>query len=155
MPKKFSELFVLLLITFAAPLASAASSCGALIGQCGYYQCKSEELSCTDVDYFKLFGQHYCEAFDRETEKFSEHGLEVLARIKSCLQNKLESEPSLTCENALEYAYGHHEDCYLESGFCEMRFADKWLILWTVFPELDRSGFRDVVMNVSAGCLRQ
>lgn len=146
----FSIFFVFTAVLFSG--YAFASDCVTYVGDCSYYECRSYEMACADTDYLMRFGSHYCQAFDREIDKFTPQGRDVLAAIKSCLQVQLEDQQGLTCSNALDFAYQQHERCYLEAGFCNLSFSDKWLILWTVMPELKSAGFRNVVARVSAGC---
>ena len=145
----------LVLVLVFVPSGGAASVCAPTVGNCEYYNCRHEQLHCSAEDYFAQFGYSYCQRFEQIRGHFSRQGLIVINEIRTCLQQRMEDQADLTCQNALHYAYGHHEYCYIQAGFCGLGIHDKWVVLREVYPELERRGFRAALVKVGSACLSQ
>ena len=122
------------------------------IVQCDAYRSKSYELQCQDDGYLLSFGERYCRQFVEKNERFSEYGQTVMAAIRACLIAGVESEQSMTCDNAKEMAQEHHYNCYLESGYCSLRVVDRLALGWVVRKELFDKDYIHLINKISTTC---
>jgi hypothetical protein len=145
---------VALFSIFAAPHAEA-SRASSKLGTCEYYDSLSSELNCHDDGYLLKFGAHYCRAFEKNIERFSASGNQVLSVIRNCLQEELEKAPDLTCENVKSVAAQSHVPCYREAKFCDMNLWDQFVLMEIVAPALMDPDLRAAVKRIEKECLRE
>lgn len=122
------------------------------LSECDGYAEKSRELGCSNRGYLLKFGYRYCREFVRRNDDFTEFGQDVLAKIRRCLLDKIETEPGLTCRNVKSKAQDHHVECYVKSGYCELNLGDKWTIADIVWDELNDPGFEDTTNRILDEC---
>lgn len=119
--------------------------------ECDYYVDKARALGCEDSNYLVRFGYRYCRKFEKRHEKFSITAKLVLARLRTCLIDRMEAAQPV-CETAARIGYGSHADCYVESGFCGLKRSDKIDILWRVRGEFFNPSFRRAANEVLSRC---
>ena len=120
--------------------------------ECDEYLEVSHQLRCSERGYLRTFGHRYCREFIERDSEFSPSGRKVLARIRSCLLEKISTDPSLTCRNVKSRAEDHHVECYLSSGYCDMYLADQLKIAEIVWQEMIDPGFKDASLRILEGC---
>lgn len=114
----------------------------------------ANELRCSAKNYLLRFGEHYCNQFLKPKVKnsFSKAGGRIVANIRLCLQNELVNDTRLTCRTSKSLAQEHHLRCYVESGFCELGFSDKYVILQEVYKELNDPDFALTTKDIGIAC---
>lgn len=122
------------------------------ISECEAYRHRSDQLQCTEEDYFINFGERYCQIFVEKNHRFTNYGQEVLAFLRSCLIQSMESDDNMTCENAKELAQEHHYGCYMESGYCSLGLYDRVQLGWIVKYEFFDPGFLAVSEKINLAC---
>lgn len=119
---------------------------------CEAYLQRQEELSCPRDGYLLSFGYKYCRRFAQINKEFSSGGQKTLRRIRNCLAAKLMASKNLTCSNVRARALKHHVACYVENGFCEMCFADKFTIYRSIWKELFAEDFYQASNEINDRC---
>lgn len=140
-------------------IESFIGQCDALIelegcGSCQFYRCKELERgeeACGDSGYYEGFVGPYCERFTELTRPtLSPAGQQWIDDVRACLQESMvEVGSNVSCPEVKRRGYAAHPGCYVETGFCELPFADIWNIFRTVDPrdlglEPFTTGFRCV-----------
>jgi hypothetical protein len=123
------------------------------IGGCQYYETLSTSMGCNDSGYLMHFGYKYCIKFFVEEPIFSPRGMRVLDQIRTCLQQKLEQAPGLTCSNVEDIAVDSHATCYEESGFCSLNLIEQGIIGTTILPSLVDPRVEATLEQVQQYCL--
>lgn len=132
---------------------SQSGTCALQIGDCGYYFCLSKHLNCREKDYPQRFGYKYCQRFVAQNALYSEQGQVFLESVRVCLQEELEHETQLTCQNVERRSARHHIACYLESGYCQLPATDQWRIQRTITADiLLRPTLWNAAMEISRAC---
>jgi hypothetical protein len=135
------------LFVMVALLASASQA----RTECDYYLEKADALGCDASNYLVRYGYRYCRKFESRHEKFSSRARPVLASLRTCLIEVMESSRP-TCATSAKIGYGSHADCYVASGFCELKRSDKIDILWRIRGEFFNPRFRRAANEVLARC---
>lgn len=123
--------------------------CENLIGTCEYYLCREDHRACGRGGYFLGFGHAYCRAYDEVASTFTRLGQNWLARVKACLQVKLEGPNlnRLSCNEIKDLAVDSHFECYIATGYCDIPYSDKWRVAKVAHdligdPDVVRTFFR-------------
>jgi hypothetical protein len=108
-------------------------------GSCAFYSCLELEAgseACGTSGYYEGFVGPYCRRFSQLTyPTLSSEGQRWIEDVRTCLQESmLDAPPDASCSELKTFGYGAHPDCYVDTGFCGLPFADKWKIFTTVDP---------------------
>jgi hypothetical protein len=98
---------------------------------CDYYLCQNNLNYCEEDNYLEDFGNYYCEKFMTQThDEVSLNAKFWLYKTQLCLIKHLENkvfrkpEVKLTCKQLQDTAFNSHFNCYLRSGFCQLKQGD-------------------------------
>jgi hypothetical protein len=147
--------FLLFISILASSLAIAGvTPCADRIGHCDYYLCRESVESCGDNGYFLHFGYPYCEELMTDVRpKMSEKAADWMSRAAACLQERVEAMPlTHSCEDMASLAIATHPDCYVSTGFCELKFSDKLLIAEKIWKSLIDPRIDRVMMEILDRC---
>jgi hypothetical protein len=140
-----SAVLFLIFISASSLARAEGTPCAKQIGNCDYYLCRESIESCGENGYFLHFGYPYCEGLMSDVRpKMSEEGAIWMSRAATCLQEQVEAMPlTHSCEDMASLAIATHPDCYVSTGFCELKLSDQLLIaekIWKslVDPRIDR-----------------
>jgi hypothetical protein len=149
------SIFITSIFLTLAPLSVQATPAAGLVGTCDYYQALSDSLDCDSQGYLLHFGAHYCWKFVIEEPAFSPAGQAILDRIRTCLQTGLENAPALTCANVESIAVATHFPCYIQSGFCNLSFAEQSVLGASIIPTLLNPQIEKTLNEIRRTCERR
>ncbi len=151
MNTKFKFLLLIVFSVLQLIFAQAASA-GVDISECEAYRQRSDELQCSEDGYFINFGERYCQIFVEKNHRFTAHGQDVLAYLRTCLIESMQTDQNMTCDNAKDLAEDHHYNCYMESGYCSMGYYDRFHLGWIVRQQFFDPGFLLVSEKINRAC---
>lgn len=130
--KKIISLF--LLFGFVSAMAE---DCSQYIGTCSFYLCREKQHACGNKGYYLGFAYKYCRKAELElNKKLSSEGLNWSKQVAVCLQNSVDKIPDDdNCTDVSQMAIKEHAECYVDTGFCELKGSDKRKVLWLVKAE--------------------
>lgn len=137
---------LILLFTFSAGANSD-------LRQCDTYLDVAKNLECDQENYLIKFGYRYCRKFIEKEHKFTDRGQLILSGIRSCLLDRLVSEPQLSCGNVQIISETHHFQCYVDSGYCELGPWDQLKLGWMIKKELLNPRFHAVSESIHQYCV--
>ncbi len=123
-------------------LFSQNESCEKYIGTCDFYLCQEKKNPCGLDGYNLGFGFKYCSGskFKLLDQMQTDLGKSWVASVFQCLQKKSfrasETNETRTCDQIKSDAYNSHPDCYVESGFCELKMSEKLKIFKLIKKEI-------------------
>lgn len=132
--------------------AKAQMMCSEKIGDCDYYNCRNEEMNCEGDNYLKVFGEKYCQRFVEDAPKYTPRGEFFMSKVRVCLQEQMDSEEQLTCQDTRSVALDHHLYCYLENDFCSLPKTDILRIFRTALPEFIQTDFFKTAVKMNVAC---
>jgi hypothetical protein len=136
--------------TYAA--ITASNHCENLKGDCDFYACVEEEYQCGRRGYPTGFGQKYCLRFGINENWFSDKGKEWIQKTRTCLTERILNAPDFNdCRQLRLQAFADHIPCYVDSGFCELSFRDKF----KVFRLVKRTFLRPSMIATALKTLRR
>lgn len=109
------------------------SSCG----QCSYYDCLEEKVSCGENGYLINFVGKYCNRFTQITRpRLSEFGKVWLDGVRECLIYNMEEDyyEGESCESIEDRGIEDHISCYVDTGICSLPAGDWLKVLGTIKP---------------------
>ncbi len=136
-------------------LASPQEACSFDGTICDFYCYKANELGCAKDTYLLQFGQKYCRRYIRNSSKFSDRVQAVLAKIRSCLVDRLENQRGLTCVDAEVVGMHSHVSCYVDSGFCGLAKMDQFQIFWLANELIFNENVRHEMGQVDQLCSKK
>lgn len=101
------------------------------------------------------FGYHYCREYVFDELSFAPETQTVLAKIRSCLVERVLHDQDLTCSNTEERAMKDHLNCYMAAGFCVLPLSEKLKIFKVAWTEVQHSSFRKTMSEVNRQCSSQ
>lgn len=126
---------------------------------CEYYKELSEHLGCDEENYLTKFAYHYCTKFNHTSAKYSKEGQDVLLNIRTCLIQSMEQAAlnendhgSLTCPATEGIGLTNHVDCYVKSGFCEIKSSERVKIGLTINVQLLKPKMQKVYREIYRRC---
>jgi hypothetical protein len=147
-------IFLFLLNTTVQADELPVDNCIYAKGTCDYYLCREQEQPCGQNGYFIDFGYHYCTKYRDKTAKHLSHeGQLWLPDVALCLQNELGNIPvQNSCKSAAHQAIASHTACYINTGFCSLRWTDRFKIIQAALPELSNAHVRRAFKKVLRHC---
>lgn len=125
-----SRLF-LAFITVLASFAAMASSCLPSDQSCDFYACKEREQACGKRGYWQNFGYPYCQKFLKDEARFSPRSQIWLQDVRYCLQERIqEVAEGTSCKDLHTMAMDSHVSCYVDTGFCDLKYMEQVRIYW-------------------------
>ncbi len=141
-----SILFIL--ISFRS-YAALEISCTASANSCNAYLCMEGTNHCGIKGYYLGYAYKYCDRFSKKQSKFSAVGRQWMRETRTCLQeNTLASVDSgKSCKQIKKSAFKGHVPCYIDAGFCELPFRDKFRVMKIIYgailrPSIILPGFK-------------
>jgi hypothetical protein len=113
-------------------------SCEIDENSCNAYLCMEGMNHCGNKGYYLGYAYKYCDRFSRHMDKFSIAGQQWLLDTKVCLQkSSLDyATAGYSCKTIKKEGFKKHVPCYLDSGFCEMPFRDKFAVMRVIYDSL-------------------
>lgn len=143
---------ILAMAAVLGPRTAWTSRSHRFLGMCRYYSALAEELGCPRDGYLTKTAAPYCLQFNGLRDRLSQQGVEVLAKIKLCLQQSLERRPGLKCSGVLEVALKSHRTCYRQAQFCRLGFFEQLEVLKVGAPVLSEPAYLQVGHEILADC---
>lgn len=135
--------------TWIPQVISKSGSCDRFIGSCDFYLCQEQKNECGLDGYNLGFGFKYCtkskfELFDAMKTSL---GKSWVTNVFQCLQQASQQKSILSilnndvrsCEQIKLDAFDSHPDCYVDSGFCSLKFSEKLNIFKLIKKEIFKS----------------
>lgn len=143
----------LLILLFAGAAQSSVLNCATSQDSCGFYRCMESQKHCGSNGYPLAFGDRLCERY-RQVQNHSSYALRKwYPRVRECLQQVVaEIADPLSCEDLETKAFESHLDCYMETGFCDLSFADKLTVLRVAGLDALYPKTMEVSLKVAATC---
>lgn len=125
-----------------------------------YYRCLDDQLiggeGCGPEGYPLGYGRKYADRFfDLVYPEISPIGQVFLEQVSICLQSEMAAwvTSETACTAVWDHGFETHPPCYLESGFCDVPFADVAAIAAAVDPE-DQAlpEAQEQMAQILAGC---
>jgi hypothetical protein len=122
----------MLVAALAAALAASLAPAQALTASraCDLYRQLDRRCGCTGTNYFRDYGEKYCERFVRSTG-WSPAGMRWRARTLLCLQHDLRqflarAADGCNCAAVQAFAFESHARCYtqLPASVCRLPLSD-------------------------------
>ncbi|WP_413288519.1 hypothetical protein [Bdellovibrio sp. HCB337] len=125
-----------------------AQVCTPDVNSCAFYVCQEKQQPCGPRGYPLGFGFKFCQIFLDTEQTYSVDAHAWLRRVRVCLMdsmNELSENGPRSCKQIKDEGFRSHLGCYVDTGFCELSFADQWVISWSmrtsfVHPEVIRDG---------------
>lgn len=96
---------------------------------CGFYLDLEKKLRCVEkANYLIDYGYPYCSKFQEKLKSWSEKRLvSWVPKTTLCLQEALIENPKrLTpCKLMEDWAFGTHPTCYIQAGFCSLKYSEQ------------------------------
>ncbi len=133
-------------------------SCAKYIGTCDFYLCQEQKSPCGLDGYNLGFGFKYCSGskFTLFNQMQTDLGKNWVTNVFQCLQKQSlqvsEVKEIRTCEKIKSDAYDSHPDCYVQSGFCELKLSEKLKIFKLVKKEIFSQESLPMVKNLLHKC---
>jgi len=115
-----------------APACTVADGAALLDDPGGFYRCADGYVNgrkgCGEQGYPLGYGLKYAERFMWEIyPDVSEAGQVFLSRNLVCLQTAFKDgvDGAMSCDEVSKAGFAAHPGCYLDSGICDLPFADK------------------------------
>ena len=110
---------------------------------CGWYRrCLAKLYPCKgQAEYAIIYGEKFCELYEKSKLEFSENALQWLDAARKCLQLALVpvlhfGQVKPTCEDVRTMAFDSHVPCYVKPypglSVCSLSLADWEIIFWTI-----------------------
>ena len=123
--------FLLLNLLPAIPARADIEDCQVSSRSCEFYTCMENQLACGKKGYFRSFGQPYCKKYLENQSTFSSAAQNWLEDVRQCLQERLiETSLKYACPQIHKAAIQSHIGCYVDTGFCELRYRDQYQVAW-------------------------
>ncbi len=123
---------------------------------CEDYKELNYQLNCQAKDYLMSYGYKYCKKFENTiNEKLSAQAQAWSKKTKKCLISNLKDfikYNSPSCKELSSFAITDHTKCYIESGFCELKKKDKFVIYKSIDNKFNLS-FLSQAVQLNLGCL--
>ncbi|KAK7097548.1 uncharacterized protein [Littorina saxatilis] len=90
-------------------------------GNCEFYDCFEQRLSCGASGYMKKFGTPYCDRFQRSLSTFTPQGQAFVNGSSQCLTKALlpyYRQDQVDCHRLSHEAFDVVSSCYASNGFC-------------------------------------
>jgi hypothetical protein len=114
-------------------------------------------MNCGPQSYIEKFALPYCQRYLKNDGSFSPQAQNVLANIRSCLQQTLievAEAGKLTCQNVQDIGLNSHYDCYIQSGFCSLPSEDVRKVMWVAKAEVFNRPVMEIFGRVIETCAR-
>ena len=131
---------------------SKFNSCEEYIGDCDFYLCQEQKNPCGPQGYNVGFGFKYCtkSKFELLNNMKTELGKSWVVNVFECLQKASQEKTILSilndevrsCDQIKSDAFDSHPDCYVDSGFCDLKFSEKINIFKLIKKEIFKSETR-------------
>lgn len=130
--------------TWSKQLFAKIKTCQTVVASCDFYLCQEKANPCGLEGYNLGYGYKYCSKsrFKLLDQMKSISGKKWVTDVITCLQKKnfedskkLASADSV-CQDIEKEAINSHADCYVQSGFCNLKLSEKLKIINTVKKEI-------------------
>lgn len=144
---KVTALLFLILVSstvFAGPSAT----------DCIYYLQAEQEYKCGQHGYLMDFGFRLCQRYLKEQPNTRPNVQTWFPKVRYCLQDYIEKNRGTfrDCHDLKKRALDSHVGCYLETGFCDLRFEDDAQILQITSFDLFRPSIISLSLKVRSAC---
>jgi hypothetical protein len=152
----FAVLFIILSIL--TPAFAEPPVCAAEEQSCQMYSCVEQHFQCGKKGYLTKFGLKNCEKYLENQDFSSERLQQWYPKVRYCLQTRLADIADQTadtpkaCKDLERLAFASHVDCYIETGFCDLSFLDKFAVAAVAGTALFNPESIKTEQAVSAAC---
>lgn len=148
-----------ILLIFIILQTSFADIVAPQINSCEFYLSLEQSTACGPSGYTKDFGYPYCEKFLKSKfYRFSREGKIFLLKNALCLQNILyaayNENQDISCNEIKALSFEGHNDCYIDSGFCELPISDKIILTNIIKNQLASKVIRAQIREALKRCYK-
>jgi hypothetical protein len=149
-----SAMFIELLFTSIMAFAvTAKEPCVPSQDSCASYQCLENQKKCGAQSYIKTFGQPQCQKYLNMQPDVS-NSLQIWFRnVRYCLQEKLIDNQKKSCAELEKIGFDSHIECYLQTGFCDLSWADYTTVFRSVGASLFEGSSFTTGVQIEYACL--
>lgn len=145
-----------ILIVFFSLISNLAFASSPNADSCSYYSEIESQHQCGERGYIQKFAKPYCQSYLNKNNRFTAHGQKVLRNIRFCLQDALNKNltqhKDLNCNQLEQYGIQSHEQCYIDSGFCNLNPIDAFNVYWIARNEISNPDVWDTFLNIQVKC---
>ncbi|CAC5385069.1 unnamed protein product [Mytilus coruscus] len=127
-------------------------------GTCDFYDCFEQRFPCGSSGYALGYGGKYCRKFQQSQFRslFNTAGQVFLDKMSKCEMDAVlpfYEQQSITCSTEYDLVFKHQEDCYIQSGYCDV-VLDNFDGFLKTFDRADFLNFKLInqVLNAAKRC---